>query len=81
VRGAGAPPGGPEDGGERCQKSARMTALPFCSRGESKTIVALRLLLAGRKWPQRRKALHLWAVLWNIVSIFICYEVSITPAL
>lgn len=35
--------------------------------------------IAGRKWPHRRKALHLWAVLWIILSIFICYEVTVTP--
>ncbi|MBW9053471.1 hypothetical protein [Rhizobium mesosinicum] len=36
-------------------------------------------VVAGRKWPHHRKALHLWAVLWIIVSIFICYEVTVTP--
>ncbi len=56
-----------------------MPELAFFIIFTSNLAAPLLAVVAGRKWPHRRKALHLWAVLWIILSIYMCYEVTVTP--
>lgn len=37
--------------------------------------------IAGRKWPGRRRMFHCLAMLWIVISIFICHKVTTTPAM
>jgi len=35
--------------------------------------------IAGRIWPRRRKALHLLAVIWIVLSVDLCDRVTFIP--
>ncbi|TAY91921.1 hypothetical protein ELH85_01250 [Rhizobium ruizarguesonis] len=35
--------------------------------------------IAGRTWPHCRKTLHFFAVIWVVLSVYICYRMTFTP--
>jgi len=37
--------------------------------------------IAGRKWPSCRKTLHFLALVWIVLSVYVCDRVTFTPAM
>ncbi|UIJ81755.1 hypothetical protein [Rhizobium leguminosarum] len=35
--------------------------------------------VAGRRWPHRRKTLHCLAVIWVVLSVYVCDRVTFKP--
>ncbi|MBX5155007.1 hypothetical protein CO660_03645 [Rhizobium sp. L9] len=35
--------------------------------------------LAGRTWPRCWKTLHILAVIWIVLSVYVCHRVTFTP--
>jgi hypothetical protein len=35
--------------------------------------------IAGRTWPHRRTAFHFLAVIWIVLSAYLCHKVTFTP--
>jgi hypothetical protein len=35
--------------------------------------------IAGRRWPHRRMAFHFLAVIWIVLSVYVCHKVTFTP--
>ena len=35
--------------------------------------------IAGRRWPHRRMAFHFLAVIWIVLSAYLCHKVTFTP--
>ncbi len=35
--------------------------------------------IAGRRWPHRRMTFHFLAVIWIVLSVYVCHKVTFTP--
>ncbi|WP_064709071.1 hypothetical protein [Rhizobium bangladeshense] len=35
--------------------------------------------IAGRRWPRWRKILHSLALIWIVLSVYVCHRVTFTP--
>ncbi|MGR9156236.1 hypothetical protein [Rhizobium leguminosarum] len=55
--------------------------LPFAIILMSNFAAPVVAFIAGRTWPRCRKTLHSLAVIWIILSVYVCDRVTFTPGI
>ncbi len=53
--------------------------LAFAIIFSSNFAAPLLAFIAGRTWPRCRKTLHFLAIIWIVLSVYLCHIVTFTP--